>query len=280
MIFELKWLGGAAERHFHQVRGGVEELPWGTLRRADYPELLADRARVGWSQAALNEYCTAAAFADLIRAMLEANAPVDLVGMASDFLADEVLHVELTSRVAMELGGGAPFDVDFARLSPPTDPSLSPLARALELGVRICCVAEAFSVPMLAASLGAAAHPLTRAVLERIVQDEAPHGRLGWLLLEWSDDRIDDAERQRLGQVALASIRELSPAWLMLASSERDGTTSEGFSLEHVAQLGFMTSSTAARTGRSAIRDEVVAPLAKFGIVVPERELEALLSER
>jgi hypothetical protein len=278
MIFELEWLGGAAERHFRQVRGGVDELPWGTLRRADYPELLADRARVSWSQAALNEYCTAAAFADLIVAMLAANAPIDLVGMASDFLADEIHHVELTSRIAMELGGGAPFDVDFSRLSPERDPSLSPLYRALELGVRVCCVAEAFSVPMLASALRAATHPLTRAVLERIVRDEAPHGRLGWLLLEWADDRIDDAQRTRLGHVALDSIRELSPVWRVLTSSEHDGMTSEGFSLDQVGQLGFMISTTARRVARSAMRDEVVAPLAKFGIVVPEHELEQLLA--
>ena len=111
--FALGWLGGSAERYFRRIRPGVEQLPWGSLEPGRYPPLLVDRARVSWTEAAYNEYCTAVAFADLVRALLECNAPIDLVGMAGDFLADEMSHVELTSRIAMELGGGAPYEVDF-----------------------------------------------------------------------------------------------------------------------------------------------------------------------
>ena len=38
---------------------------------------------------------------------------------------------------------------------------------ATELVVRVCCVGEAFSLPMLAGSRSAASHPVTRAVLDR-----------------------------------------------------------------------------------------------------------------
>src|SRR5690606_13022518 len=132
------------------------------------PELV-DRARVSWTEAAYNEYCTAAAFSELLGALLAAKAPVDLVGMASDFVADEILHVELTSRVAMELGGGAPYEIDFEDLHRRPAAELTPLQRANELVVHVCCVGEAFSLPMLASAFGSATHPLTRAVLERIV---------------------------------------------------------------------------------------------------------------
>lgn len=205
--FELDWLGGPTERAFRQVRPGVDAFPWGTLDPTRYAPRLVDRARVSWTEAAWNEYCTAAAFTGLLRALLEARAPLDLVGMASDFVADEVLHVELTSRIAMELGGGAPYLVDPERLTLPETPGLTPFQRANEHVVRTCCVGEAFSVPMLATCMRTAAHPLTRAVLQQIVKDEAPHGLFGTYYLEWAANHMDDAERARLGDVALDMLR-------------------------------------------------------------------------
>lgn len=277
--FDLEWMGGVAERAFRKVRPDVESMPWGTLDVRGYPALLVDRARVAWTEAAYNEYCTAAAFCELLSALLSVRAPIDLVGMGSDFVADEVLHVELTSRVAMELGGGAPYRVDFQRLTLPMDPGLSPLQRANELVVRTCCVGEAFSVPMLATAMQSAAHPLTRAVLERIVKDEAPHGRFGFLYLEWAEDQLDAAERERLGRVALEMLRLFGPYWTRLRSRVEDGRTSEGFAVEQVRSLGFALSEDYARRARRTVREEIVAPLARFGIVLPPDELEQLLAD-
>jgi len=157
--FDLEWLGGVAEHHFRKVRPGVDEMPWGTLDPKRYPAELVDRARISWTEAAYNEYCTASAFAELLGAMLAAKAPVDLVGMASDFVADEILHVELTSRIAMELGGGAPYVIDFDNLHRKPSSDLSAFQRANELIVHACCVGEAFSLPMLASAFGSATHP-------------------------------------------------------------------------------------------------------------------------
>lgn len=267
--FDLEWLGGVTEKHFRKVRPGVDEMPWGTLDPKKYPALLVDRARVSWTEAAFNEYCTAAAFAALLEALLQAKAPVDLIGMASDFVADEVLHVELTSRIAMELGGGAPYVVDFDHLRREPGKELTAFQRANELVVHVCCVGEAFSLPMLASAYSSATHPLTRAVLERIVADEAPHGRLGWAYLEWAEDRLDDAERARLGVVAKETIDLLSPLWERLTSRVVDGVTTEGFLLEHVRELGWTESSAYATRARRAIQEDVVAPLARFGISLP-----------
>jgi hypothetical protein len=277
--FELEWLGGPAAKHFRSVRPKVDELPWGTLaaRLGDYPQLLLDRARVSWTEAAYNEYCTAAAFAELLQLMLQSRAPLDLIGMASDFVADEILHVELTSRIAMELGGGAPYRIDFEQLTPRIDHSLGPRQQTNELMVRLCCVGEAFSIRMLAGCLGSAAHPLTRAVLERIVQDEAPHGRLGWLYLDWAEEHLDDVERKRLADVALEALQQFEPFWKRLRSRVSDGVTSEGFLLSQVHELGWMESSAYARTARETIRGDVVAPLARRGIVLPPERVAAAL---
>jgi hypothetical protein len=276
--FELEWLGGKSERYFRELRPGVDELPWGTLHAADYPPLLVDRARVSWTEAAYNEYTTAVAFAQLVRAMLEAQAPIDLIAMAGDFIADELLHVELTSRIAMELGGGAPYTIDFEALDQPVDHRLPAFARASDLVVRLCCVGEAFSLPMLGGCMRSALHPLTRAVLERIVRDEAPHGQLGWLYLDWAADRMDDAERGRLAVVALDMMRAFQPYWRRLRSVTKDGVTTEGFRIEHVRQLGWMESPAYARAAREAMRDQVMAPLARYGIVLDAEACEALLA--
>ena len=275
--FSLEWFGGAAERHFRKLRPGVDELPWGTLPVSDYPPLLVDRARVAWTEAAYNEYCTAVAFSQLLHALLLAKAPIDLIGMASDFVADEVLHIELTSRVAMELGGGAPYTFSPHLLSQALAEGLTPLQRANDLVVRVCCVGEAFSLPMLAGCMRAAAHPLTRAILERIVVDESPHGRFGWLYLDWADDKLDDGERARLAAVARETLGWFSPFWKKLRSTVSDGVTSEGFLLEHVNQLGWMEAGSYVQTARNAVQNEVLAPLAEYGIELEARDIEQLL---
>lgn len=276
--FELEWFGGFAERYMRRIRPGIDDFAWGTLRPQDYPPLLVDRARVSWTEAAFNEYCTAAAMAEMVTALLAANAPIDLVCMVSDFITDEMLHVELTSRIAMELGGGAPYQIDFGNLSQPCSPDLTPLQRANEMVVRVCCVGEAFSVPMLGGCRKSATHPLTKAVLDRIVRDEAPHGRFGWLYLDWIGEDLDDAERQRLAAIAQTTLRQFEVYWKRLRSKVVDGVTTEGFLLSDVRQLGWMEAQAYAAAAREAVRDNIVAPLAKYGIEIPADEVRRLLA--
>ncbi len=253
-------------------------MPWGSLDASKMPPKLVERARISWTEAAYNEYCTAAAFAQLVSAMLASRAPVDLIAMASDFIADEMLHVELTSRIAMQLGGGAPYDVDFARLAmTPSRADLSPLALTSEIVVRLCCVGEAFSVRMLGGSLRSATHPLTRAVLDRIVHDEAPHGQLGWMYLEAVDDDLGDAERARLASVATSALATFAPIYQRLRSKVENGITSEGFRIDDVRALGWMESTEYGALAREAVKANVVRPLARHGIVLDDEEVARLV---
>ena len=48
---------------------------------------------------------------------------------------------------------------------------------ATELVVELCCVGEVFSVAMLRGCAGVASHPLTRAVLTPIAEDERSQAR-------------------------------------------------------------------------------------------------------
>ena len=268
--FELDWLGGAAEALLRRRRPGSDDLPWGTLDPAAYPETLVQRARASWTEGAFNEYCSGAAFAELAAALLAARAPVDLVAMAGDFVVDEMLHVELNSRMAMELGGGALSLVDYQDLVPRPAASLDPFARATELAVRLCCVGESFTLPILIGCMRSAGHPLTRAVLGRLARDEVAHARFGWLYLEWAGDRLDDAERARLAAVAADGLADYAAELAPPEGRAVDGVTPEGFLVRHIHELGWMEASEYAAVARRAVRDRVIARLARHGIEVAD----------
>ena len=148
-LFELELFGDGIERRYRKMRPEIEQMPWGTLDPRDYPEHLVIAARRSWTGAAFQEHRTGVASAATLRALFEARAPVDLIALATRFPLDEIVHVELCARLAMELGGGTEvrYEPDDVISDPPED--LSPLMRASTLVVQNFCVGEALSIPML-----------------------------------------------------------------------------------------------------------------------------------
>lgn len=248
--FELDWMGGPAAAHFRRLRPDTEGLPWESLDARAFPAALVERARLSWTEGAVGEYTSAAAFAALLRDLLEARAPLDLIGMASAFVADEIFHVELNARMAMRLGGAAPFLVDFEALVPAVDAAADPFARAVERAVRLSCAGEALSAPLLAGTAAVASHPLTRAVLARIARDEPAHARLGYLVLEWAAPRLDDALRARLVAAAAEVAIDYAPTWRVLPESSDCGD----FARADVHALGWMEPRRYRATARRALR--------------------------
>lgn len=158
-----------------------------------------EAARFVWTQSAFSEIASAAAFAGIAGCLLAAGAPVDFVAAAGDFVGDEVIHAELSGRMAMAFGGAAPMEVDLARLvRPPV--SATPLLRAAELIVRTSCVGEALTVPVLKGAKAAAGSALAEAVIGRIVRDEAAHAEMGPWFLDWADAWLSDEDRAALGR--------------------------------------------------------------------------------
>jgi hypothetical protein len=121
---------------------------------------------------------------------------------------------------------------------------------------------------MLAGAMKSAAHPLTRAVLETIVEDEALHGRFGYLFLAWAEPDLTPSERDRLGRVASETLRTYAPLWQRLTSHVENGVTREGFLLTHVHELGWMESTAYRALALETIERAVRAPLSRFGIAV------------
>ncbi len=272
--FELLWMGGAAEHHFRKARPAVLELPWGTLDPSKYSPAAVEFARGSWTEVAINEYRAVASFSEVLRALVDIKAPLDLIGMTSDFLADEVSHVELASRMAMELGGAAPRQVDMDRFA--TRPrGLTAWQRANELVLRVSCVAEAFSGGTASYSFEATTHPLPRAVYETILRDEAHHRRLGGLYFEWALSRIDRPELDRLGAVLLDSVRVLAPFWKGVAPAKAAHAEAPTTDLN---ALGWLGPAAFAPVAREVVVRDVLDPLETIGIAIPAEERAALFA--
>jgi hypothetical protein len=217
-LFELEMLGGNFERRYRKMRPEVEAMPWGTLDVSGVPEADRIAARKAWTGAAFQEHRTGIACCATLRALIEARAPLDLIALAARFPLDEMVHVELCARMAMEIGGGTEIVHDPTAMVLDADPKLRPLMQAAELVVRFFCVGEALSIPMLRGTWHAAQHPLPKAVLGRIVKDEAAHGIFGFTFLDWAAPQLDESDRIVLGAAADLAIRAIVKQWAELRS--------------------------------------------------------------
>jgi hypothetical protein len=271
-LFELEILGGPTERRFRKMRPEVEEMPWGTMdvSDADPKDLVA--ARKAWTGAAYQEHRTGFACAVTLKALIEARAPVDLIAFASRFPLDEMVHVELCARMAMELGGGTEIIHSPDHLALEPDRAASALMRAAECAVRFFCVGEALSIPLLRATWHVSRHPLPRAVMGRIVKDEAAHGTFGFTFLDWALPRLSAEDRTALGASADLAIRFLYGQWAHIAANRRapkhDGDV-----------LGWMSTDDYLSLAAKSMQEHVIDPLEAREIPVAAQLSEAHRAE-
>jgi hypothetical protein len=262
-VFELELLGEGVERRYRKMRPGIDELPWGTLDARKIPEDALVAARKAWTAASFQEHRTGLAVTAALRALFECRAPIDLIAMASRFPLDELVHVELCARMAMELGGGTEIRHDPDALIVDADEDLRPLLRAADMIVRFFCVGEALSIPLLKGTWHAARHPLPRAVLGRIVRDEAAHGTFGFTFLDWALPSLDERERRHLGRAADRTIRAIKKQWAAVRKKRTDAYD------ERVGDaLGWMQSDAYLALAGSAMETRVRAPLRARGVPV------------
>ena len=271
-LFELELLGGTTEQRFRRMRPEVEAMPWGTL---DLSQVKAERciaARKAWTGSAYQEHRTGAACALTLQALIEARAPLDLIAVASRFPLDEMVHVELCARMAMEFGGGTEIIHDPKAMVLGSDASLSPLLQAADLVVRFFCVGEAISIPLLRATWHVAKHPLPKAVLGRIVKDEAAHGVFGYTFLDWAGPRFSVEEKARLGASADLAIRFLYQQWVDLQKRRDEPRLADDV-------LGWMQTGAYLKLACRSMQTLVIAPLEARGIPIAAQLSEFLSLE-
>jgi hypothetical protein len=253
-LFELELVGGAIERRYRAMRPEVEAMPWGTIRPDDHPPELVEAARVAWTGAAFQEHRTGAACAATLQSLIEARAPLDLIAVATHFPLDEMVHVELCSRLAMEFGGAVQYVYRPDEMVAKIGAGEEPLLRASHQVVAFFCVGEALSIPLLHGTWKACTHPLTRAILKRIVQDEAEHGTFGWTYLDWALQHLSDADREALAHTAALAIEGVKLNWAAIrARPEADERQSH--------DLGWMQTDNYLALAETSLRTHVVEPL-------------------
>jgi hypothetical protein len=262
-LFEIELFGDAVERRYRKMRPEVEVMPWGTFDVTGMPEHSVTLARKHWTGAAFQEHRTAIACAATLRGLMECRAPLDLIAMAARFPLDELVHVELASRMAMELGGGTEIQHEPDQMILDADRKLSPLMRTADMIARFFCVGEALSIPLLRATWHAARHPLPRAVLGRIVKDEAAHGVFGFMFLDWALDAMTDADRERVAASADRGIAAVRAQWRAIEarrSAEHDELLGDA--------LGWMRSDAYLELAHRSLETQVRKPLLDRGIPI------------
>ncbi len=264
--FVLEWLGGAAEKRFRRARP-EQNLPWDTLRPSDYDERVLTDARAWWTELAANELAAVIQFSSVLSALARSQAPLDLVGMTSDFLADECEHVELGARAAMTLGGASPRTVDFDQADSAPPPELTPAEWAAERVVRVCCVAEVLAEAAAGRTYAACTEPLPRALYASILRDEVHHKHLGALYIEYAYESWTEAERVRLGRVLADELFKFRGLWRGVPREAVGATVPEH-------QLGFLRRSELASVALEAALTRIVKPLAEIDIVLTDAEFE------
>tara|TARA_Y100001954_G_scaffold239242_1_gene312271 strand:+ start:6307 stop:7104 length:798 start_codon:yes stop_codon:yes gene_type:complete len=260
-VFELEMLGGKIENRFRQMRPEINDMPWGTLDLSGFPQHAIVAAQQAWTTAAFQEFRTGAACAATVQAMIEARAPLDLIGLASRFPLDEMVHTELCSRIASELGGGIELQYDPETLVGDIGAGAYPLLKAAHLVVAFFCVGEALSIPLLHGTGQASTHPLIQAVLRRIVLDEADHGTFGWTFLDWANPHLNDAERQQLAQTADQVISNVHRTWDEMR--QRDNKD-----VDQAYALGWLGTSEYLALAERSLERLVIKPLRQRGILV------------
>jgi hypothetical protein len=161
----------------------------------------------------------------------------------------------------MELGGAAELTYRPDELVAQIGVGHEPLRKAAHQVVAFFCVGEALSIPLLAGTAKACTHPLTRAVIERIVRDEADHGTFGWAFLDWALPLLESPDRGALADTARLAIRGVEANW---DDIRRRPPASEA----HANDLGWMTTDAYLALAERSLHHNVLAPLHARGIAV------------
>jgi hypothetical protein len=258
-VFELMLHGGAPERRYRHLQPAVDEIPWQSFEPRPTSEEVREAARRAWTEAALQEYSSAAAHSSLLQALVRCRAPVDLCAWASSFPAQELCHAEICARVASALGGATAllFDPEESFLF--TAPCERPEMKAAALAVEICCVGESWSHAMLRAAWAIEGDPVLREVRRRLAKDEAGHAALGWALLDWMEPDLSPDDRRDLGRAASRALRTLDVALARVAELP-DSYFSPLTVLGGLGREGLFA------VARRSIDQTVLAPLQSRGI--------------
>ncbi len=181
---------------------------WARGRRPDVRRLTrAERAVLAraWTEDALIEHASVAAFARTTLELMAVGAPADLLAAVQAAAADEVRHARLSFALAERYGAAA---VSPGRLQLGASVAIeTDLARLAATTFREGCVGETVVSLLSARAAAAATDPAAKALLTLVAHDEARHAELAWRTLSWllqegGADALAAVEAEVLGLLA------------------------------------------------------------------------------
>lgn len=135
-------------------------------------------ARLGWAWRVVDEYRSALRFTELLRDLLEAQAPYAALATVQRLVADELRHARLCARLSAAFGPLSEVRVELDGLGWPGPPR-PPRERALEIVLRELVIGEGESLACMRAYRRATTDPAASHVLDHLLEDEARHFAAG-----------------------------------------------------------------------------------------------------
>ena len=128
-------------------------------------------------------------------------------------------------------------------------------------GITAATLLAQYGIECLVLDRHETAYPLPRAVLGRIVRDEAAHGTFGFAFLDWALPMLSEDDRTLLGEAADRAIRVISRQWDSIRSkrsAEYDESVGDA--------LGWMQTDAYLELATRSMQSRVREPLISRGI--------------
>jgi hypothetical protein len=234
------------------------ERTLGALERPDDPNLVR-RLVDHWTEIALMEHASVAAFARFTLQLMELGAPAELIEEATRAQSDEIRHARVAFDLASHYGARpvAPGPLDLCGIA-----LGSSLEDVVTTTIDEGCVGETLAALELAQAAEQVADETLRALLETIAQDEARHAALAWKAVHWIVQR--HPELHGVCEREFARVAEsLRPP---IASDDSSSAS---------ARYGVLSASTRAAIGMQAMSD-VIVPCARALLCPAQGDRDAL----
>jgi hypothetical protein len=188
------------------------------------PSLTEDDRRVlaeYWTQVALAEHASIAAFARFTLQLLHLGAPSSLIQSAIEAQQDEAAHTQLALELAHRYGAR----LQLGSLSMKDALTETDLVSIVVNTVREGCIGETVAALEAGFAAECAVDPKVRAALSRVVLDERRHAELAWKFVQWALER----EPSLATLVARVIREEATPRCIVDDGIERSQLRAHGF---------------------------------------------------
>jgi hypothetical protein len=213
-----------------------------------------------WTLRSEEERRSAAVFSDLLGLLADGDVSLDVVREVHGIVGDEILHARMCADMARALGAPPPCSRVLPRVGPEPVTAEERRWRALEIVLVEGAVGETISSALFAAGRRLTEEPRARAVLSRILEDEARHARCFWGLLDRLLSPPDCEHLAGFVRAALGAIEQMQVV-PSLASLARGDVFDPGWSA-----LGVLSPEARVEAFYRAIEKRVLPALTQRGL--------------